>query len=420
MPSLVRNAGWSLTGAASYNASQWLTLVAVARLADVELAGSYVLAVAIVGPVFLLANLQLGGLLATDASWRFPVRTYRALRACGLAAALVVIGIGAQRSNGDTAMLVALLAVARTLDSAAELESSRLQRAQVLRFPAEGLMINGTLTLALSVIALLQRSTAAALGVASMAGSAVALAYVAFRAATLPDARLNRSRHDFGSWQALLAQALPLGFIGALLSLTNGVPAYFLAMHGGKQSVAVFGAIAYPLLALTMITGAVAQAGSPQLATAYARANAEDFSRVLRAMIFVGCAVAVIAIVGGLLLGEPLLRFAYGAEYAAAHEAFTILCIAFGARFVFVYVGIALTVVRMLRVQVVIRVVGLAGLLAASSLLVPTFGVKGATLAVLGATLLEGIMWLHSLRTVVRETAIRFVAANVCAASSAP
>jgi O-antigen/teichoic acid export membrane protein len=280
-------------------------------------------------------------------------------------------------------------------------------------------MINGTLTLALSVIALLQSSTAAALGVASVVGSAVALAYIALRAATLPDAQFGRSRHDSGSWQALLAQALPMGFIAALLSLTNGVPAYFLAMHAGKQSVAVFGAIAYPLLALTMITGAVAQAGSPQLANAYAHANAEDFSRVLRAMIFVGCAVGVIAIAGGLLLGESLLRFVYGAEYAAAHGAFTILCIAFGARFVFVYIGIALTVVRMLRVQVVIRIVGLAGLLAASSLLVPTLGIKGATLALLGATLLEGIMWLHSLRTVVRETSIRFVAANVCAASSA-
>jgi len=64
--SLPRNVTWSAVGNVTYAATQWGMLIILAKLGTPEMVGQYALGLAVTGPVFMLANLQLRVIQATD------------------------------------------------------------------------------------------------------------------------------------------------------------------------------------------------------------------------------------------------------------------------------------------------------------------------------------------------------------------
>jgi len=65
--SLRSNFGWALYGNAVFQASQWLTLVVIAKLLEVTDVGNYALALAICTPITTFAGLRLRQVQVTDA-----------------------------------------------------------------------------------------------------------------------------------------------------------------------------------------------------------------------------------------------------------------------------------------------------------------------------------------------------------------
>jgi len=420
MPSFVRNVSWSFAGAATYNACQWLTLISIARLTTPALAGDYIVVLAIVGPVFLLANLQLPALLATDAGRRFPTRIYVSLRLAALIVAALFLVWLSRTLHSGLGGAVALFALARAIDGFAEIAAATLQREQQLRHPAQGLLINGTGTLVFSLAALGRFPTITALGVASATGSLIAATYI-ISAALRTRGRLtvNSPQPARSLFCDLLRQSTPLGIVAALLSLNGAMPSYFLRLTHGSAAVGVFGAIGYPLLALTMVIGAVTQAGAPQLAAAYARGDVREFDQIMKRMLIIGGAIGAVCIVGGVALGRIGLTLLYGPEYGSAYRAFAILCLATGIRFGFVYIGVGMTVVRILTPQIYIRLTALTVLGVGLFTLVPIAGLSGAAAAVLLATIAESVFWLNALRTMKQSFTRRAAMLNpLCVASS--
>src|SRR5579871_1476894 len=89
--SLRANFSWTLAGNIVYYGSQWGVLALIAKLSDAAAAGRYALALAIVTPVMLLANLQLRAVLATDSRQRNAFRDYLAVRV--ITTLLAVLGL---------------------------------------------------------------------------------------------------------------------------------------------------------------------------------------------------------------------------------------------------------------------------------------------------------------------------------------
>src|SRR5687767_5255962 len=90
-PSLRRNFLLTLSGNVVYAACQWGILVVLAKLTNPESVGQFVLGIAVASPIFLLANLQLGAVQATDAKRQTTFATYLRLRLLTTAAASAVL-----------------------------------------------------------------------------------------------------------------------------------------------------------------------------------------------------------------------------------------------------------------------------------------------------------------------------------------
>src|SRR6476660_1556484 len=78
--SLRSNFSWTFAGNVVYAACQWGMLSALAKLGNPELVGQFALALAVTSPVFMLANLQLRGVQATDAQSQYTFADYLRVR----------------------------------------------------------------------------------------------------------------------------------------------------------------------------------------------------------------------------------------------------------------------------------------------------------------------------------------------------
>src|SRR5262249_21781801 len=88
---LKENFSWTLLGNVVYAFCQWGVLVVLAKLGSPEMVGQFALALALTAPVFLFANMQLSGVLATDSTMTHEFRDYLALRVISTAVGLLAI-----------------------------------------------------------------------------------------------------------------------------------------------------------------------------------------------------------------------------------------------------------------------------------------------------------------------------------------
>src|SRR5262249_4902303 len=162
------NLAWTLLGNTAYAASQWAILILLAKLSTPEMVGQFALGLAITAPVFMLTNLQLRAVQATDARHEFPFGDYLVLRLittvlAWLAVAGVVL-IGGSR--GETALVILAFALAKGIESLSDIIYGLLQQHERMDRIALSLMLKGLLTLGVlaAAITLTGRTLWATLG----------------------------------------------------------------------------------------------------------------------------------------------------------------------------------------------------------------------------------------------------------------
>ena len=394
--SLAANASWSLTGSLGYAVTRWLTVIAIARLGNSTLLGEFVLATAIVAPVYLLANLQLPTLLVTDARGKVSGWTYLAVRLGVSAIALPVAVLLAWPKGGAIALAVGLLAAGRILDHLAELAAARLQRSQRFAPGAVALMINGIGTLIATVVVSRAVPTVVQVALASAIGSAIALAALWYLGGTA----LQPVRNAGAGWnrvgaeaRSLLRLGLPIGLIMALISVNASVPALALDHWMGKAQVGAFEAIGYPVLAMTLVIGAVGQAAAPGLAMLLAAGESRLLKRQVASLICFGASVGIVGAIASAFAGDWILSKLYGSEYGVYSRTLTILFVASALRNAYTYVGVLFFALRRLTVQLHIRYMSLAALVIGLVALIPRHGIEGVAWAILIAAVVEAVIW---------------------------
>ena len=89
--SLLRGMSWSVLGHGVSALSQWGILVVLIKHLSPTDVGQFALALAVIGPLFALTNLQLAGLLASDPRQSTPREAYLVLRATMTGTAYVIL-----------------------------------------------------------------------------------------------------------------------------------------------------------------------------------------------------------------------------------------------------------------------------------------------------------------------------------------
>ena len=368
-----------------YSGCQWLMLILLAKLGTVEMVGAFSYALALTAPVFMLANLQLRSVQATDARGAHPFREYLAVRGLSTTVALVfALGLGLGFAPPGVWPIVALVALAKAVEALSDVVHGLLQRLERMDAIAWSMIGKG-----------LAAVTAVSLALVAGRGllAAVLLMFVGwatvFAAYDVPMLRrIGAAERPFVSRVArrrvgaIVSTALPLGVVMLLISLGANIPRYFIERRLGLGAVGVYSAIAYLLVAGNTVIGALGQAMTPRLAAHFSNGDRVAFQRLLWMLLAFAGGAGVLGILVAVIGGAPLLDLLYGREYSAAVAAFRWMMLAAALAYVSSALGFALTAARSFIGQAPLcasMVIATAG---ASAVLVPSFGINGAAMAV--------------------------------------
>jgi O-antigen/teichoic acid export membrane protein len=388
-PGLRRNATWALAGNVVYAATQWLALVALARLGTPAAVGQFALGMAIGAPVALLGNLQLRSVLATDARGEHAWGAYLGLRiATTLLALVVTAAIAGLGYQGDAVWVIALVGLAKAIESVSDLYYGLMQQHERMDVMARSLIARGLLGLG-ALATGLALTGEVRWAVAAMAGAwaVVLVAHDLPAAAALLPREARAPRFDRPPMLALARVALPLGLTTLFLSLDHNIPRYVVEHHLGEARLGIFAAMAYVQVAGEVVIRALGQTATPRLARHWAAGERRAFDRLLHRLLALGCALGAAGVGLAALIGEPVLRSLFGAPFAAEADVFTWLMLAAAFTYLGSLLGYAVAATRAFaRFTVPYAAVTVVALVAAL-LWIPRHGLHGAawTMCVIGA-----------------------------------
>ena len=341
------NTAWTFAGNTVYAACQWVVFVLLVKTLTPEAAGAFAYAIAITGPVFVLASLRLRHLLAaqperpSDFSGYVFARLITTFGAIGIS-----IAVGAVLSPKAASLAVlTIMALGRACDALSDLCHGLFQRELDMRSAAIGISINGLLSVALVAAAVLGSRSIVLATTAYAAASLCALACwdvpraVRWRRAEGGDrmaAEPARPRLS-AAWR-LIRTALPLGVSSAIGSVQTNLPRYVIASYLGAAALARFVAISYITLAGHLVVNAASQAALPLLAR-----DAHDplgrYRTRLAGLVAGTFVLGAVCLLAAFALGRPVLAFIYGPGYAHDDRVLLWLVAAMVVTFASVFLG---------------------------------------------------------------------------------
>jgi O-antigen/teichoic acid export membrane protein len=382
--SIRSNFAWTLAGNLVYGACQWLILVAIARLGNPLMVGTFALAQAITTPVMMFSSLQLRMLQATDSKECFSFGQYLALRYVTTAAALVAIIVWALVGGhaAGSVVVILIVAAAKSIELLSDVYYALVQRHEEMSRIAKSLIVRGILSLAtLGGVLYLTKSLV-------FATLAVMLVWLAVFAGY--DRRSAQfcgvvSQRPIFEWRPLASMArlgLPLGVTILLSSLNANMPRYFMEHFQGTRSLGLFSALATIQAAGMYVVMALGNAALPRMANSYNDDDWRGFRSIL--LLFLGIAVVLglATLIPVLLCGDRIISLVFGREYAGQNQTFIWLAGGAAVSYIASVFGYAATASRQIKLQPVAYSLIAATTAISCYLLVPSYGGLGAAISI--------------------------------------
>ncbi|MGC2109043.1 MAG: hypothetical protein WA655_05965, partial [Candidatus Korobacteraceae bacterium] len=180
MPSLRTTFAWTLAGNVVYALCQWGMISGLAKLGSPAAVGQFALALAITAPVFMLTNLFLRGIQATDVRGDFVFSSYFTLRLIGTGAGLLIIAciLALSHRSFATCGVVLFVGAAKAVESFTDVIAGLLQKHERLDQVAVSMILKGVCSLvAFSIVYLRWHSVMFASAALCLAWLVVFVAY---------------------------------------------------------------------------------------------------------------------------------------------------------------------------------------------------------------------------------------------------
>ena len=390
IPSLRANFAWTLAGNVVYGGCQWGMLSSLAKLGSPSVVGQFTLGLAISAPVFMFTNLQLRVVQATDVNAESDFGNYFTLRllATVLGLAVILAMLPFVGTSNSVRLVILLVSLSKCLECMSDVAAGLLQREEQLKRVAISLMIRGTISVVVfsSAFVFTRDLKFSIMGMCVVWGS-VLLFY------DLPNVRRFGRFHesffrlDRRELFRLSMLGMPLGWVATFATLTVNIPRYFLQHYLGLADLGIYASLAYMVVAISLVVGALSVSVTTRLARLFANGQYRQFVGLLRKLSMLGVLIAVVGVPLAFLVGRPLLTLLYRREYADHVGLLALFVGTAGVGTVGTFVFCGLNAARAFRSQVPVQLAGLSVAVAGSALLVPRLGLIGAGTALFLSTL---------------------------------
>ncbi|MEM6825909.1 MAG: lipopolysaccharide biosynthesis protein [Pseudomonadota bacterium] len=383
---LGKNLFWGVSGNVVFAATQWLVLIALARLGSPEDVGMLTIVTALITPIFVFGDLAMNDAHTVDDLSEFRRADYFALRLVGaLCAASASVVVSFMWFGAEAALVGAALAfiVVKFIGSQMQLNHGIFQREQRVDLLARSNVtrgIIGCLVFALVFgatgelwVALLGQALVWAFVLGRLDRSFLGQVGVSDRFTSV----LSTNRRTLGR---LLLWLLPLALTALLVNATISVPRLALGATADLAAVGVFGAIAFIDTGFGVAINAIGFASASRLRAAIRQGKRRKFVALSLVLMALTTAIGGTLFLVGYLFGEEILTVLYGAEYVDM-AVFVVIIASTALRSVFAPLQVALTAGHVLWRRFFINVAAFTATFAAALLLVPEQGAFGAAVA---------------------------------------
>ncbi|MCX5638239.1 MAG: oligosaccharide flippase family protein [Planctomycetota bacterium] len=376
------NFSWVFTGSIVYNACQFGIFVTLAKFLDVASVGIFTLAFAIVAPIIMFFNLELRGVQATDARNEYNFSDYLALRIITNAIAFwVVIGVCFFSGyDAQTVLVIILVAVAKTVEATSDVIFGLFQKREQMDRIGKSYIIKGLGGLLCLAITIRVTSSLSAGVTALGMWWVLVLLFYDIRNVRRVDSFVPRFHRK--TLVGLAWLSMPLGIVMGLISLNTNIPKYFIQSYMGRDALGFFGAMSYIVAGFIQVMSGLGNASVPRLAKYYVHQRGA-FVKLFGKLMVIAIVLGVMVLLFSIIFGKRFLAIIYTQAYAAQHSTFVLLSAVCAINFLCFVLGYAMTAVRYFRIQVPLFAVATGASAIACMFLVPTYGLKGAALAMM-------------------------------------
>jgi len=196
----------------------------------------------------------------------------------------------------------------------------------------------------------------------------------------------------------IIQNAWPFALLGLLGVVMINTDIIMLGLLRDASEVGLYSAAQKPIQVLYVIPAILASAFLPAITKLV---NKEDkklreiMEQAMTATLLIGLPI----ILGGIILGEKLMNFMFGSEYAAATLSFQILLITIAIVFPSVIIANAVFAYDKQKSFIGLLALGALGNIIFNLLLIPKYGITGSAVATIGAELSANtFIWLKMKR----------------------
>jgi len=340
-------------------------------------------------PLLAITMLQLRAVQVTDAKGEYSFADYFGARLLMTAFGILALwGIAWGWYAGETAWVILLWGLAKSIDSISDIIRGLFQRHERMNLSGMSFMIKAPAALlAMGTLLWLTAELTIAITGVILTSIIVLFLYDLRQAHRLlyykatADKQPARFLPNFNLKviRELLWLALPLGLVLFLTSLQVSIPKLVLNSYHGEEALGYFGPLIYPIVMGTVVVSAMGQSASPRLAKYYVN-NLRAYCKLVKKLLLLAFGMGLLFIAAVTIFGKFALRVLYTAEYAEYHTDFIILSVGAAATFMLFFCGHGLTAARALKVQLVLAMASCSVAVVFTFLLIPTYGLRGAVI----------------------------------------
>lgn len=377
------NTLFAVIGNFSQTAALAAIIVTVAKLGSRDLVGQFSYAMAICTPLFLLAQLRLRDLSATDGNKEVNTEDYFRLSIISNAIAFACVPIIVLILGMSTEFLVLTLMIGlwRIVTSFSYVVFGYHQKSMSMKAVAR-MQITHCISTVVSFVTVFYLTRSLAMSVAAVFAANLAVWL-------LMDIRTLGNEVSFNdvvvkqpdAWKRLVPiglEALPMGVAGAIFALNMVIPRGLIEEHFSFAELGVFSGLAFMARFGTPVMQALGQTASSQIAKAIHKHDPELLQRMISRIAGIALSAGLVLVVGGWFLGPKLMTIVYESDYVVTSESFALMM----GYATLVYVSTVLTYCliagRRLKSQLAILSVTVATVFVSGSWLIPEYGIEGA------------------------------------------
>lgn len=339
------------TCAAMLNAFQTVfILMLISRIDPIIDAGIFTIAFAIGNLMMTIGKYGMRQFQVSDVEEKYSFKEYTVSRVVTsllmITASLIYIGVNYFSGLYDSGKcaVVLLICLARTVDAFEDVLHGMLQ--QYVRLDIAGKILSLRLFTYIVVYMMAYLITENLIITSAIALLISVLQFLFLNIVALKGFKVKKKKFQYKKVGSLFVECFPLFVASYLVMYISNAPKYAIDKVLSSEVQACFTYIFMPVFVISLLSQFVYQPVISKMALLWHNNDLKDFNKLIYRQIGIIFVLAVAAVLGGYLLGIPVLSLIYGVNLEEYRTALVILLIGGGALAIVNFLQMIITVAR--------------------------------------------------------------------------